>query len=268
MVVPWPLLSPSCARRGAGSASPSTTCGSPLAREARENVGTLPYTASEMAAGDGAAFGVATDVDQLGGLLHELLVGEPPHPGSDLTQVLHHAYLSPPPDYPESVPKELARLATRALDRDPKRRPKDAEEFRVALDAWCVHRASIELVDESTRRARLAKGLVELGQDPSPAWRDTRFGYLQALRIWPENERRSAPPSPSNRPAPRGGRPSTPRRGPSATSAPRALAGSSLGASSPGSRSPWSERRERAHVAVHHERTGDTAGSPISTRNY
>lgn len=166
--------------------------GLPLARETREIVGTLPYMAPEMAAGDGTAFGVTTDVYQLGALLHEVLVGEPPHVGSELVQVLHHAYLSPPPTYSDAVPTELAQLATKAMEREPKRRPRDAEAFRAALDAWSVHRASNELVDESRRRARLATGLVELGEDPLPAWRDARFGYLQALRIWPDNERAHA----------------------------------------------------------------------------
>ncbi len=161
--------------------------GIPLAADSEGIVGTLHYLAPEMAAGDGTALSARSDVYLLGAILHELLTGMPRHTGQSIPEILHRAWESKPPEYGPEVPDELADLARRATHQDPRRRPDSAESFRRELEAYSQHATSRQLAKEARLRLDAAHELQRRGDDPTNALREARFGYMQSLRVWPQN---------------------------------------------------------------------------------
>ncbi|MAQ14371.1 MAG: hypothetical protein CMN30_06205, partial [Sandaracinus sp.] len=123
----------------------------PRARDVRGIVGTLPYMAPEMVAGDGAGLGVPTDVYLLGAILHELLTGHPRHRGDAVPQLVHAAWVSAPPAM-GPAPEELVDLVTRATAKDPAARPSSADAFRSELEAFLTHREANLLAREGHER--------------------------------------------------------------------------------------------------------------------
>ncbi len=160
-------------------------------------VGTPNYMAPEML--DQGEFDLRTDVYLLGGILHEVLTGRPPHRGRTLHQVLLAAHLSEPADFPKEVPAPLAETCNRAMARLPCERFQDVPSLRDAVALYLIHRSSLLLAEAAGERLR---ELEALGGDSSAADRppadhlhasrlfsECQFGYLQALREWPENAR-------------------------------------------------------------------------------
>ena len=158
-------------------------------------VGTPAYMAPEMTIG--TEVDQRTDVYLLGAILHELLVGRPPHEGSTLQAVLLAAYDSPTPKLPEDTPAELAQLCIDALQREPKDRVPGAGAFRERVESYLLHRASIALSERATeqldRVAARFESMVDLkGADPRfvplrEEMDDCRFAFRQALDEWAEN---------------------------------------------------------------------------------
>jgi serine/threonine-protein kinase len=161
----------------------------PPAHARRILAGTPAYMAPEMAACDGARIDERTDVYLLGAILHRLLTGAPRHAGEDTAQVLVAAYLSEPPRFGPEIPEELAELCARATSHRRRDRPASAEQLRAALVDFLHHRSSLEIAAEGHRR------LASLAALPEPADAaafhrlaiEARFGFQQALRIWPGN---------------------------------------------------------------------------------
>jgi serine/threonine protein kinase len=87
-------------------------------------VGTPLYMAPEQASG--GELGPATDLYALGAILYECLSGEPPHKSSDLVALLYALQTSTPKALPDDVPRPLADLTWRLLEKDPVKRPGDA----------------------------------------------------------------------------------------------------------------------------------------------
>ncbi len=75
----------------------------------------------------------ATDVYQLGGLLHRILTGEPPNTGETVYVVLENAFRGQPRDFGPWVTAGLAAICTKALSLNPADRYADANELRKAL---------------------------------------------------------------------------------------------------------------------------------------
>src|SRR6185295_7645886 len=89
------------------------------------------YMAPEQVEG-GREVTIRTDVHALGVLLYELLTGRPPHVGESIPEV--YAKISredpvPPRRIDASVPWELEAVAMKALEKDPARRYRSAEDF-------------------------------------------------------------------------------------------------------------------------------------------
>ena len=94
-------------------------------------MGTPMYMAPEQVEG-GREVTIRTDVHALGVLLYELLTGRPPHVGESIPEV--YAKISredpvPPRRIDASVPWELEAVAMKALEKDPARRYRSAEDF-------------------------------------------------------------------------------------------------------------------------------------------
>lgn len=161
--------------------------------------GTPGYLSPEQAEGQGARFVPATDVYQLGAVLHEILTGAPPHTGP-VVMALLSAHRADPPRYDEGVPPELGAIAARALAREPSDRYPDADAFRLALEGFLAHRPALAL---ARRGDALLSGLeatlphgpgAQVALSLDALERETafevqldacRFAYQQALRLWP-----------------------------------------------------------------------------------
>jgi len=151
-------------------------------------VGTPAYMAPEMLGGLGG-LSARTDVYLLGATLHHVLTGAPRHGRSGHLGALASAVRSEPVAYGAEVPAELAELCNRATRRDPAGRPESALAFRRALEDFLEHRGSVELTERSDEQlAALERALAEPdGPDPTGLLAACRFGYRQALHVWPEN---------------------------------------------------------------------------------
>ena len=155
--------------------------------------GTPCYMAPEMAHQDREAIDERTDVYLLGATLHEVMVGRPRHGGEKIIHMLFNASQSEPVDYEEAIPEELARIANRACHREPSQRFESVADFRQALEAFLEHRQSVAISDEAHRvSAQLRERLDRVGEaGEADELRDLltqcRFGYRQALKLWPRN---------------------------------------------------------------------------------
>lgn len=157
-------------------------------------VGTPAYMAPEMVAG--RPVDPRTDVYMLGAALHEVLTGSFRNAGDTLQEVLMAAFCAEPARYSDAVPAELAELANRATARDPAARPQSALELRHEIAAYLRHRGSVALADEAAERLAQLSALLR-ASDAEPASIDldaayrlaheARFGFVQALRDWPDN---------------------------------------------------------------------------------
>ncbi len=154
--------------------------------------GTPAYMAPEMTENGGEAIDQRTDVYLLGATLHHILTGTPRHGGGNLLKVMFAAHVSRPHEYPEAVADELAAIANKACHRDKAQRFQTVEQFRDALHEYLQHRESIALSTSADRkREELERVLGQPSPDPADVhdtYGECRFGFQQALRMWPDNE--------------------------------------------------------------------------------
>lgn len=151
--------------------------------------GTPAYMAPEMLGGDGAVLSAATDVYLLGSILCEVVSGRPPHLRGT-TQQMFQSVLRSEPEIPGDVPAELELLIRRCMARTPSVRLASALDVRLALEAFLEHQGSRELEQQSEARAIELLALLQGSADPvrvSRLFSECRFGFQQALRIWPDN---------------------------------------------------------------------------------
>lgn len=160
----------------------------PLARNEFLVAGTPRYMAPEMAIGDGPALSPATDVYLLGGVLHHVLTGRPPHQGDKVEDVLRGI----PGLEVEllGVPRALQRIVRTALANDPAERFQTVASLHQAVDAFLDHRGSLRIA----LRAERALTALEDGIEGEVDRRElhnrfgaARFGFEQALHEWPAN---------------------------------------------------------------------------------
>ncbi len=155
-------------------------------------VGTPAYMAPELVSADLGPVDERTDVYLLGATLHEILTGRPRHEGTNLFQVLSAAFESRPQEYGVDVAPELAAIGRKATQADRELRYPSARDFRQAVSDYLHHRGSIALSDAARRRLEeLTASGSRAGEDPEGQHRlmtECRFGFMQALGAWPENE--------------------------------------------------------------------------------
>lgn len=105
--------------------------------------GTPLYMSPEQAAGHRDQVGRGSDVWSLGVMLYELLAGVTPFTGSSMVAVIEQVLQAPVPKLLErapQVPRALAAVVTRALERDETRRYPDAKALAADLRAFLAGR--------------------------------------------------------------------------------------------------------------------------------
>ncbi len=156
--------------------------------------GTPSYMAPEMTDDNAENIDERTDVYLLGAVLHEILTGSTRHEGESLMKVFFAALQSEPVEYPAEVPRELGIIANKATSQKKEDRFQDVDQFRQALLDYLEHRASVELSDSADRvweRLQTLLGETDRSETEDLELHDLfgecRFGYRQALALWPGN---------------------------------------------------------------------------------
>ena len=164
----------------------------PGVAEIGEPAGTPAYMAPEMAEGEADRHGLQTDVYLLGGILHRIVTGEPPHQGESLFDIMLRAYHSEPKTYGDDVPSRLADICNRAMSRDPRERFESAESFRRALVEFKRSRQSIELSGHAHARLDEFRDMLDDETEGEAALYETfgecRFGFERALEVDDTND--------------------------------------------------------------------------------
>lgn len=151
--------------------------------------GTPAYMAPEQTHITANETGPWTDVYLLGGILRELLTGEPPHPqlkGGDAFRHAASGVLPSPKEYApdRNIPDELSALCVRAMARKPEDRMQSAGEFAAALESYL---SGASRRAESMSICQKASVLLQSANDSYSQLEDAHKLLAQALEFWPDN---------------------------------------------------------------------------------
>jgi hypothetical protein len=159
-------------------------------------VGTPSYMAPEMV--EGAAVGATTDVYLLGATLHRILTGTNRNGGETMEEVLMSAWSAPPQAYPALVPAGLAAICNQACSRESTARYASADAFREAIEEFLRYRSASLALERAERDERVFLSLLdeptsrEQRVAVASRFNGARYGFEEARREWPENERARA----------------------------------------------------------------------------
>jgi eukaryotic-like serine/threonine-protein kinase len=119
---------------GSASISVSPTLTTPASTHLGVILGTASYMSPEQA--KGKPVDRRTDIWALGCILFEMLAGRRPFQGEGVSEVLAAVIMAPIAfeELPASLPRRVDQLVRRCLERDPKRRLRDAGEARLVLE--------------------------------------------------------------------------------------------------------------------------------------
>jgi len=162
----------------------------PRAATVRELTGTLMYAPPEMTGLAGTALDARTDVYLLGAVLFEMATGRAPHDKGTATLTLESIAASPPA-VPATVPRRLAAICTRAMQKSRDARHASVAELRHDILDFLRSRDSEELAHAAhVALDRLAAACAhdEPRRRIYDLYGECRFAFRESLRTWPENE--------------------------------------------------------------------------------
>ncbi len=168
----------------------------PLASELRSISGTPTYMAPEMLLYEEMPTDARTDVYLLGAILYRIVMGVPPHFGHELPQIFMKIINDATREYTEDIPKHLVDICERAMAFAPEERFASVKDVRKALQDYLQFRDSRRLSERASkgltqlkrhRAGRNNPELTILSFDLHEVFIQSRFGFQQALEIWPEN---------------------------------------------------------------------------------
>jgi tetratricopeptide (TPR) repeat protein len=150
--------------------------------------GTPAYLSPEQARAAHAACGPWSDVYLLGAVLYRMLTGSPPYKAENVASTIALAARGLPPQDPlaggHKIPPELARIAVDAMQPDPAKRLRSAEDFATAIRRYLEHREVHRLLNEALRQHTIAK---TGGGESDDAYRRAISAVEQAVSLWPEH---------------------------------------------------------------------------------
>lgn len=157
----------------------------PHVSEAAPSAGTPAYMAPEMI-DPSRVPSERTDVYLLGGILHEILTGTPPHEGT-FEQIVA-SILRSRPEYAVTVPPELVAIARRAMSAQEQDRHASADEMRSQIEWYLRHRGALKLC-LSAECSLAEMHMLMASRRAEPTTRDqlyrlfaeARFGFRQAI---------------------------------------------------------------------------------------
>ena len=158
-------------------------------------VGTPSYIAPEMLSGDPNIVDARTDVYLLGATLHHILTGTVRHTGDSIAEVLEAAKESKPHKYGPQISKLLGELVNQACHPNPEERIQSPAEFRHRIEQFLEFQQAYGISRAAEKDLTVLQRLIEL-DEPSKSQRyaiqrhynRSRFGFEQALAIWPNFE--------------------------------------------------------------------------------
>ncbi|MFB6262415.1 MAG: serine/threonine-protein kinase [Bradymonadaceae bacterium] len=161
--------------------------------QASEVGGTPAYMAPELLRGETEQFGPPSDVYLLGGILHELLTGCPPHSGDSLMEVLHQAETAELRPSGDEIPDRLADITEAALRRNPDDRIQSAAELRRELVDYQQHRESTVLTERARDEFEALRDARRAPEGPDERnlicrFTQCRSTFEQALELSPGHE--------------------------------------------------------------------------------
>jgi serine/threonine-protein kinase len=158
--------------------------------------GTPLYMAPEMLEGD-EYMGRFTDVYLLGATLYEILNGRPPHQGQTVEDALLSVLERKQKYYHPTCPPELKHICETAMAFEASKRYPHVEAFRDAIVQFMQHRTSLNMSTDSQLQLQQLRTFMREKDDLTAAdkrhmyrtFHSCRFGFVQALREWPENDK-------------------------------------------------------------------------------
>lgn len=112
----------------------------------------------------------ATDVYQLGGILHMMLTGAPPNVGKTVMDALCSAYDPPVREFPVQTPPMLSDICRRALSPDPLERFPDAHGLHDSLLEYRRHRGLNEAAANARMTMQTLQHAIASHADPSAVY--------------------------------------------------------------------------------------------------
>src|SRR5881275_2754684 len=147
-----------------------------------EVLGTPSYMAPEQAIGNNAAVSSITDVYGLGGVLYQLLTGQPPFAGGatyETIKLLLDAEPKKPRLLNPKIDRDLSTICLKCLEKDPKRRYPSALALAEDLERWLKHEPI-----QARHTGVFARGGKWVRRNPSTAFAGASLVGLAAAAGW------------------------------------------------------------------------------------